>query len=94
MRALYKILRTQIKIIIGNVPRKYRAELRNEFDTRTKIIMPWVGFVKPIYIMDEQTIINAIVALNGTLSALNVIGDKGSAKKVSEKIIMLMEQLA
>jgi len=55
--------------------------------------MPWAGFVKPNIIMDKQTIINAIVALNGTLSALNMIGDKEGAKKVSEKIIELMNQL-
>jgi hypothetical protein len=25
----------------------YRATITDEFDTRTKIIMPWAGFVKP-----------------------------------------------
>jgi hypothetical protein len=43
--------------------------------------------------MEKQIIINAIVALNGTLSALTVVDEKEAVKEVTEKILELVKQL-
>ena len=44
-------------------------------------------------IMDKQIIINAIVALNGTLSALTAAGKKEEVDEVSKKLLELINQL-
>ena len=43
--------------------------------------------------MDKQTIINAIIALNGTLGALNGCGQINDIKEIKDKIIELVRQL-
>ena len=51
------------------------------------------GLLKPNTIMDKQTVINAIVALNGTLATLGVDGDKEAISVVTAKILELVKQL-
>ena len=43
--------------------------------------------------MDKRGIIDAISVLNGTISSLQLIGDKDSIKVVTEKIIELVNKL-
>lgn len=43
--------------------------------------------------MEKQSIINAIVALNGTLSAFQITNNEPAQQEVTNKILELVKQL-
>jgi len=51
------------------------------------------GLIKPFNNMDNQTIINAIVAINGSISVLSNTGDSKSIDAVTAKLLELVKKL-
>lgn len=55
--------------------------------------MPWAGFVKPIYIMEQQVLLNQIATLASTIDPLIRAEQKDAAKEVAEKILELVKNI-